>query len=135
MAAQTPKDPRPPLKLASFLCDQQQYAQSVQSNLKALELDPNNVNACTDLGTAYFYTGRSHEAPREYRKSLEINPTHKPTIMNMIIVNLEDAHDLPAAQQAWDRLRETNPKNPAPNSLRQKLDAARGSTGQIPSGK
>lgn len=96
---------------------------------ESLALDPKNVNAHTDLGTAYFYTGRSQDALQEYRKSLEINPQHQPTLLNMIVVNLEGTHDLKAAQAAWDRLHRLNPSNPALENLKQKLDAARAPSG------
>jgi tetratricopeptide (TPR) repeat protein len=126
LAAQNPKDPEVRLKLANFLYDQRQYAQAIEWYQRTLELDPKNVNARTDLGTAYFYTGRPREALREYRKSLALNPRHEPTLLNMVVVNLEGTHDLAAAQAAWDRLHKVNPNSPALESLRQKLDAARG---------
>jgi tetratricopeptide (TPR) repeat protein len=129
MAAQRPQDPEVRLKLADFLYDQRQYEQAIEWYERALALDPKNVNAHTDLGTAYFYTGRSQDALQEYRKSLEINPQHQPTLLNMIVVNLEGTHDLKAAQAAWDRLHRLNPSNPALENLKQKLDAARAPSG------
>lgn len=125
MAAQNPKDPQVRLKLANFLYDQKQYPQAIEWYQRALELDPQNVNARTDLGTAYFYTGRAQDALREYRKSLALNPQHEPTLLNMVVVSLEGTHDLAAAQAAWDKLRKVNPNSPALESLKQKLDAAR----------
>lgn len=129
MAAQNPKDPEIRLKLANFLYDQKQYTQSIEWYQRALELDPKNVNARTDLGTAYFYTGRSQDALREYRKSLEIDPQHEPTLLNTIVVNIEGTHDLAAAQKAWDQLHNLNPNNPALAGLKEKLDAAHASSG------
>ena len=61
-AQQNPKDPDIPLKLANFLYDQRQYPQAIEWYQKSLALNPNNVNARTDLGTAYYYTGQSGEA-------------------------------------------------------------------------
>lgn len=127
-AAQNPKDPEPRLKLANFLYDQRQFAEAIQWYQRALELDPRNVNARTDLGTCYFNVGRHDDALREYRKSLETNPRHEPTLFNMIVVNLEGKHDLAAAQQAWDRLEKQNPNYPGLDRLKQSLDAARAPT-------
>lgn len=129
LAAQNPKDVDVRLKLANFLYDQRQYAQAIEWYQRVLELDPKNVNARTDLGTSYFYTDRPKEALREYRKSLELDPRHEPTLLNMVVVNLEGTHDLAAAQAAWDRLRKVNPNHPALESLKQKLDTARGAAG------
>jgi cytochrome c-type biogenesis protein CcmH/NrfG len=132
MAEQNPKDPEERLKLANYLYDQRQYQQSIEWYQKALELDPKNVNARTDLGTAYFFTSRPQEALREYRKSLEINPQHAPTLLNIIVVNLEGTRDLAAAQQAWDRLHNLNPNYPGLDNLKQKLEAARASASRAP---
>jgi cytochrome c-type biogenesis protein CcmH/NrfG len=132
MAAKNPKDGETRLKLANFLYDQKQYARAIEWYQRALELEPRNVNAHTDLGTAYFYTGRAQDALQEYRKSLQIDPRHEPTLLNTIVVNLEGTHDLAAAQAAWDRLHKLNPNHPALQSLREKLDAARASGGSTP---
>ena len=128
-AAQNPKDPDIPLKLADFLYDQRQYQKAVEWYQKSLALNPKNVNARTDLGTAYYYIGQPAQALEEYKQSLAIDPDHKPTLLNLIVVNLEGTHDLKAAQRAWDRLHTLDPANPALPSLKQKLDAAKGSTG------
>ena len=125
MAAQNPKDPDVRLKLANFLYDQRQYSQAIEWYQRALELDPKNVNAHTDLGTAYFYLGRSQDALAEYRKSLQLDPKHEATLLNTIVVNLKGTHDLAAAQQAWDRLNKLNPNHPALAGLKEEIAAAR----------
>lgn len=129
MAAQNPKDSDIRLKLANYLYDQKQYNQSIEWYQRALELDPKNVNARTDLGTAYFYSGRSQDALAEYRKSLAIDPQHEPTLLNSIVVNLDGTHDLAAAEKAWDKLHKVNPNHPALAGLKEKLDAARSASG------
>ena len=125
LAAQNPRDPDVRLKLANFLYDQKQYNKAIEWYQRALELDPKNVNGHTDLGTAYFYTGRPQDALREYDKSLEINPQHEPTLLNTIVVNLEGLHDLAAAQKAWDRLNKLNPNHPALAGLKEQINTAR----------
>ena len=132
-AQQNPKDPDIPLKLANFLYDQRQYPQAIEWYQKSLALNPNNVNARTDLGTAYYYAGQSAEALKQYSQSLEIDPDHKPTLRNVIVVNLEGTHNLAAARKAWDHLHKLDPANPSLPSLKQKLDAAQGSSGDATS--
>ena len=129
MAAQNPKDIETCLKLANFLYDQKQYDKAIEWYERALELDPKNVNARTDLGTAYFYSGRPQDALREYNQSLRIDPRHESTILNIIVVNLEGTHDLAAAQKAWDRLYKLNPSHPALAGLKEQINAARASGG------
>jgi len=115
------------VKLANYFYDQHQYPQAAEWYQKALELDPKNANAHTDLGTTYFYLGRAQDALREYRKTLQIDPKHEPTMFNLIVVYLEGIHDVAAAQQAWDRLHNQNPNYPGLERLKQSLDAARAS--------
>ena len=131
-AEQNPNDPDIPLKLADFLYDQRQYQQAIEWYQKSLALNPKNVNARTDLGTAYFYIGQAEQALKEYRQSLAIDPDHKPTLLNVIVVNLEGTHDVAAARRAWERLHALDPSNPNLPGLKQKLDAAQGSTAGTP---
>jgi TPR repeat protein len=131
-AQQNPKDPEIPLKLANFLYDQRQYEQAIEWYQKSLAINPKDVNARTDLGTAYYYTGQAGKALEEYSQSLAIDPEHKPTLLNLIVVNLEGTHDIAAAQRAWDRLHNLDPTYRDLQSLKQKLDAARGSGGGLP---
>jgi len=126
-AAARPADQRPRLELANLLYDHKQFEQAVLWYQKALELDPRNVSARTDLGTCYFNLGRADEALREYRKSLEIDPRHQPTLYNMVLVNLEGTHNLAAARQAWEQLHGLNPQYPGLDRLKQNLETAEGS--------
>lgn len=131
-AAKDPKSPGPALKLANYLYDRQRFDQAITWYEKAVALDPTNVSARTDLGTSYFNAGHPQEALREFRKSLEINPKHEQTLFNSIIVNLQGTQDLPAAQQAWDRLHALNPNYPGLDRLKQSIDDARGTGSSKP---
>jgi len=131
-AERNPKDPDIPLRLADFLYDQRQYQQAIEWYQKSLALNPKSVNARTDLGTAYFYMGQAEQALKEYRQSLAIDPDHKPTLLNVIVVNLEGTHDMAAARRAWERLHTLDPSNPNLPGLKQKLDAGQGSTAGTP---
>ena len=125
--AQNPKDPKLPLGLANFLYDQKRFAQSIEWYQKALALDPSNVDARTDMGTAYFSSGNPDEALQAYRKSLEIDPHHTQTMFNLIIVEMQGKHDLAAARKAWARLHQQDPAYKGLDDLKQKLDAEQGS--------
>ena len=123
-AAAAPSDPQPRLAVADYLYDQKQFEQAIPWYQKALELDPKNVNAHTDLGTSFFNLGRPREAVREYRKSLEADPNHQPTLYNMVLVNLEGTHDLGEARAAMEKLSRLNPNYPGLEKLKQGLEAA-----------
>jgi cytochrome c-type biogenesis protein CcmH/NrfG len=124
-AAKDPRDPAPRLQLANYLYDHQQWPKAIEWYQKALELDPKNVNARTDMGTAYFSLGRPKEALEAYQISLQTDPNHQPTIFNSIVVSLEGLHDVAAAQAAWDRLNKMNPNYPGLDRMKERLEAAR----------
>ena len=129
-ANSNPRDPAPPVKLADYLYDHGKYEQAIVWYEKALQLDPTNVNASTDLGTCYFNVGRSDDALRQFHHSLAIEPRHQPTLYNIIVVQMEGKHDYKAAEEAWETLHRVNAAYPKLDELKQKLDQARASAGQ-----
>lgn len=126
-ATQNPQDPAPRLALANLYFDRQQYDRAAEWYEKELALDPQNFNARTDLGTSYFNMGRPQDALKSYEATLKINPTHEPTMFNMIIVNLQGTHDIAAAKAAWEKLHKLNPNYPGLDKVKENLDAASGS--------
>ncbi len=128
-ADQNPKDPQVPLELANYLYDKRYFNVAIGWYQRALTLDRRNVNARTDLGTCYFYTGQPQQAMAEYNKALKQNPNNQPTLFNMIVVNIEGTHDLHAASKYWNELSRMNPNYPGLADIKSKLDAATGSAG------
>ncbi|HEV2177783.1 MAG TPA: tetratricopeptide repeat protein [Terriglobia bacterium] len=126
-AAENPTDPKPRLELADYYYDQRQFEAAVDWYQKALALDPSNTDARTDLGTCYFNLGRFDDALAQFSQALKIDPQHKPTIFNVIVVNLEGKRDFAAAQKAWDQLHALDPSYQGLDQLKQALDAARAS--------
>jgi cytochrome c-type biogenesis protein CcmH/NrfG len=127
-ANSNPRDPAPPLKLADYLYDHGKYEQAIVWYQKAVQLDPTNVNASTDLGTCYFNVGRTDDALRQFHQSLAIEPRHQPTLFNIIVVQMEGKHDYRAAADAWETLHRVNAAYPKLDELKQKLDQARSSS-------
>lgn len=128
-ARQNPQDSQVPLQLANYLYDKRYYNMAIEWYQRSLRLDSGNINARTDLGTCYFYTGQPQQAIQEYQKALVLNPNHQPTIFNLIVVNLEGTHDLQAAKKYWSELNRKNPNYPGLKDIKGKLDAAPGSAG------
>jgi cytochrome c-type biogenesis protein CcmH/NrfG len=127
-ANSNPRDPGPPLKLADYLYDHGKYEQAIIWYQKALQLDPTNVNASTDLATCYFNVGKNDDALRQFHRSLAIEPRHQPTLYNIIVVEMEGKHDYKAAADAWETLHRVNAAYPKLDELKQKLDQAQASS-------
>ena len=124
VANQNSKDPQAAVQVANNLYDQRQYAQAIEWYQKALALAPKNVNARTDMGTSYFLLGRPQDALRVYHQSLEIDPSHEPTMFNIIVVDLEGTHDLQAARKAWETLNARDPAYPGLDQMKKQIDDA-----------
>jgi tetratricopeptide (TPR) repeat protein len=129
-ATQNPTDPGPRLKLANFLYDQQRWAEAIPWYRQALQLSPRNVDALTDMATCSFNLRQFTQAVRELHAALKINPSHEPTLFNLIVVNLEGLHNLAAAERAWERLHTIDPDYPHLEQLKQSLDAQIASAGK-----
>jgi tetratricopeptide (TPR) repeat protein len=89
----------------------------------ALKRQPDNVNVRTDLGLTYFFreprdTGR---AVKEFRASLERDPSHVPTLQNLTVA-LNAAGDREAARATLSKLESVSPQNPAITRLRAELE-------------
>ena len=128
-ASQNPQDAGVPLQLANYLYDNKYFNLAIGWYERSLKLNANDINARTDLGTCYFYTGQAQRAVAEYNKALALNPNHQPTIFNLIIVNLEGTHDLRTANKYWNELNRQNPNYPGLKDIKAKLDAATAGSG------
>ena len=125
-ANQNPQDAQIPQQLANYLYDKRYFNLAINWYQRALTLDPRDINARTDMGTCYFYTGQPQQAIAEYNKALKQDPKHQPTLFNLIVVNLEGTHDLRAADKYWRELERQNPNYPGLKDIKPKLDAAMG---------
>lgn len=93
---------------------------------KALELDPKNVNARTDLGLTYFYRDPPDvdRAISNYKKSLEVQPDHEITLGNYAVA-LMTKGDVAGAEQMLARLEKAKPDSQMLPQLRANLDRVR----------
>lgn len=131
-STRNPTDPQPRLKLADFLYDRQRFREAISWYQQALQLSPKDVDARTDLATCYFNLGDTRDALNELHEALRADPHHAPTLFNLVIVNLEGAHDLAAARKAWEELHKIDPGYPNLDQLKESLDKAAAPPSGIP---
>lgn len=100
------------------LSDPARFAEARTYYEKALELKPDDVNVRTDLGLTYYYGTPSDpvSAIREYRKSLQLDARHEPTLQNMATALIKTGNRA-EAQKMIETLRNVNPQNPALSDL------------------
>ena len=62
------------LKQGNEFSQNGQFAEAVDEYKKALDLEPENVDALTNLGVAYYNLGRLDDAIDQYSKAIDIAP-------------------------------------------------------------
>jgi tetratricopeptide (TPR) repeat protein len=89
---------------------------------KALAIEPDNINYRTDMGLAYFFRTPPEvdKAIAEYRKSLEVDPKHEITLVNLAVA-LTAKGDVAAAEETIARIQTVNPNNQKLQQLRADL--------------
>ena len=91
----------------------------------ALAKTPSDINVRTDLGMTFMLRNPPDYARAlvEFRRSLELDPRHEPTLQNMVAA-LTRKGDKDEARATLAKLESLNPKNPALPLLRSSLDPA-----------
>jgi len=71
---------------------------------KALEINPKNVGARTDLASCMFYQGDIDGAIAQLEKSLTYDPKHAGTLLNLGVVRWKGKGDAAGAIASWNKL-------------------------------
>ena len=88
-----------------------QTQQAVKDFTAAVAKDPTNAIAYYDLGVIYQQNlSNSAQAATEYNKALLANPSYKPALFNLAIVDTQS--DPQAAVTLYNKLLAINPKDP-----------------------
>ena len=74
-----------------------------------MALSPDLVEVSTDLGVAHYYAGTVDRALAQFDRSLEIDPAHAATWLNIGIVRAFGRQDLAGAIEAWEELQRLAP--------------------------
>ena len=140
-AERNPADAGTRVQLANLYFDSERFADAIRWYEEALAIEPRNPNASTDLAITYYYTNQVDRALAQFDKSLQIDPAHTKTLLNMGFVRAYGKQDLDGAAKAWQRVVEIAPATPEGQRARQALEALRsahpndGTAPQRPSGK
>ena len=116
------------IQLGNLYYDNQKFRDAVDLYGRALEIDPKNIGVRTDRGTSYWNLGQADAAIIEFRKSLELNPTHAQTLYNLGVVFLNGKNDAQEARKAWETLLATNPNYPDRAKVQEQLASLSGAS-------
>ena len=118
-------NPAPRAQLANLYFDAERYDDAIKWYEQALALAPNDPNVSTDLGVCYYYTNQPDKALVQFAHSLQIDPKHTKTLLNVGIVKAFGKQDLEGAAQAWQQVIQLAPDSPEGQAAKRALDSMR----------
>jgi tetratricopeptide (TPR) repeat protein len=120
-----PDDYKALVRLGDFNFDAGRYEIAERWYSEALKKNPDDVNVRTDLGLTFFFRTPPDidRAIAEFRRSLERDPNHEPTLQNLAIALLRKG-ETAEAQKTIERLEQVNPQNQALPSLKERVRAS-----------
>jgi cytochrome c-type biogenesis protein CcmH/NrfG len=123
VAAREPTNARPRGQLGDLYFDAERYAEAIQWYGEAVKLAPGDVNISTDLGICYYYTNQPDKALEQFEHSLQLDPNHVKTLLNVGIVRAFGKQDLDGAVQAWQQVIKLSPGSPEGQAAKRALDS------------
>ncbi len=132
-------DARPRVELGNLYFDAERYPDAIRWYEAAFAIDPTDPNVSTDLGVSYYYSDDPDRALEQFARSLEADPRHVKTLLNLGIVRAFGKQDLEGAATAWQQVVDIAPDSPEGRAAGQAIEAMRGAHpdfggGQAPSG-
>jgi cytochrome c-type biogenesis protein CcmH/NrfG len=86
-----------------------QFKEAAQYFQKAIDADPKNVAARTDLASCLFYEGDADGALHQLQQSLTYDPKDANSLFNLGMIRLQAKNDPAGAIGAWQQLLKMNP--------------------------
>ena len=89
-----------------------QFQEAAGYYQKAIEADPRNIGARTDLASCLFYQGDADGAIKQLQQALSYDPKDANSLFNLGMIRLQAKHDSSGAVTAWRQLLKLNPALP-----------------------
>lgn len=90
-----------------------QFKEAMSYYQKAVDADPKNVGARTDLASCMYYEGDVDGALQQLQQSLTYDSKDANSLFNLGIMRWKGKGDAKGAARAWDQLLKSNPTLPA----------------------
>lgn len=118
-----PKNAVARAQLGNVYYDAGRYTDAIQWYGESVALNPGDVNVSTDLGVSYYYNNQPDLAIKQLEHSLQVDPKHTKTLLNLGVVRAFGKQDLKGATEIWRRLVEIAPESPEGRQAKQALDS------------
>ena len=124
-AQQNPTDAVTRVQLGNLYFDAGRFQEAAQWYEAALKITPKDVNVSTDLGISYYYMNDPDRALAQFDRSLQIDPSHAKTMLNVGIVRAFGKQDLKGAAEAWQKVITMAPNSEEARAAKQALDGVK----------
>lgn len=124
-AQQNPNDAVTRVQLGNMYFDAGRFQEAAQWYEAALKITPKDVNVSTDLGISYYYMNDADRALAQFDRSLQIDPSHAKTMLNVGIVRAFGKQDLKGAAEAWEKVISMAPNSEEARAAKQALDGVK----------
>lgn len=122
-AQANPSDGAVRAELGNLYFDAEQFVEAAKWYEASLQVAPKNADVSTDLAVSYYYTNQTDKALAQFARSIEIDPTHGKSWLNLGIVRAFGKQDLAGAEEAWKKVLEHAPADaPEARAARQALE-------------
>ncbi|MFZ0807057.1 MAG: tetratricopeptide repeat protein [Candidatus Sulfotelmatobacter sp.] len=91
-----------------------QFKEAVIYFQKAVQSDPNNSSARTELASCLYYEGDVDGALKQLQQALTSNPKDANSLFNLGMIRWKGKGDTKGAVEAWNQLLKSNPRLDAP---------------------
>jgi tetratricopeptide (TPR) repeat protein len=129
-----PRDAGVRTQIANLYFDAERYNDAIKWYEASLALEPGNPDVSTDLGVSYYYTNQPDRALAQFARSLEVDPRHTKTMLNVGVVRAFGKQDLEGAAAAWRKVVELAPDTAEGRAARQMIEALRQAHPEISAG-
>ena len=119
-------------QLGNLYYDAGRYTDAIKWYGESLAIAPNDVDVSTDLGVSYYYNNQPDLAIKQLERSLQIDPKHTKSLLNLGVVRAFGKQDLKGATEAWQRLVEIAPESAEGRQAKQALDSLSSAHGNTP---
>ena len=128
-----PKNAVARAQLGNLYYDAGRFPDAIKWYGESLALNPRDVSVSTDLGVSYYYNNQPDLAIAQLERSLQMDPAHTKSLLNLGVVRAFGKQDLKGATEVWRRLVDVAPQSPEGQQAKQALDSlssAHGNLGQ-----
>jgi len=121
-----PKNTALLVQIATIYQASHQFKEAADYFGKALQVDPKNVSARTELASCLYYSGDSDGALSQLNQALKYAPTDANSLFNLGMIKYRGKNDPKGAVAAWQQLLKAHPDLDRKSAVEAMISEAQG---------